>query len=187
MSAEIKCEVANLDGGLVVCATGHRQILGSYPKITTQNYLDEQQWDSGSCKAYKILDSYMTASLRTNNIKLLISGMALGWDTLFAVWAIRNKMPFIASVPFEGQENRWPDSSKNLYWFLLPQAIAIHTLGDSSTVDYRVLMQKRNEWMVDHSQAIYAWFDGSPGGTSNCVKYAQKNGRFVDNLYRFVK
>jgi uncharacterized phage-like protein YoqJ len=39
--------------------------------------------------------------------------------------------------------------------------------------------QKRNEWMVDHAQMVIAVWDGSSGGTANCVKYALKQGKRV--------
>ncbi len=39
--------------------------------------------------------------------------------------------------------------------------------------------QRRNEFMVDASDALAAFFDGSPGGTANCVRYARSVGRRV--------
>jgi uncharacterized phage-like protein YoqJ len=38
-------------------------------------------------------------------------------------------------------------------------------------------MQKRNEWMVDHADAVIAVWDGSPSGTANCIGYARKKRR----------
>jgi uncharacterized phage-like protein YoqJ len=35
-------------------------------------------------------------------------------------------------------------------------------------------MQVRNEWMVDHCNDLLAVWDGSDGGTGNCVRYAQR-------------
>lgn len=35
-------------------------------------------------------------------------------------------------------------------------------------------MQKRNEYMIDHSEAIVAVYDGSKSGTRNCLNYAKK-------------
>ena len=35
-------------------------------------------------------------------------------------------------------------------------------------------MQKRNEYMVDKCDILLAVWDGSAGGTNNCVKYARK-------------
>jgi len=33
-------------------------------------------------------------------------------------------------------------------------------------------MQKRNQFMVDNSRVIIAYWDGSKGGTKNCLDYA---------------
>ena len=44
-------------------------------------------------------------------------------------------------------------------------------------------MQKRNEWMADKATRIVALWDGSPGGTANCIAYASKIGRPIDNLW----
>jgi len=38
-------------------------------------------------------------------------------------------------------------------------------------------MQKRNDWMVDNSDAVIAIWNGAPGGTANTVEYARKSGR----------
>jgi uncharacterized phage-like protein YoqJ len=39
--------------------------------------------------------------------------------------------------------------------------------------------QRRNEFMVDAADVLAAFFDGSPGGTANCVLYASKVGKKV--------
>lgn len=40
-------------------------------------------------------------------------------------------------------------------------------------------MQKRNEWMIDNSDAIIAVWDGTPSGTANTIEYARKQGKPV--------
>jgi uncharacterized phage-like protein YoqJ len=35
-------------------------------------------------------------------------------------------------------------------------------------------MQIRNEWMVDRADQVIAIWDGTSGGTANCVEYATK-------------
>ena len=32
----------------------------------------------------------------------------------------------------------------------------------------------RNEWMVDHSNRVIAYYNGTPGGTRNTIEYAGK-------------
>lgn len=51
-------------------------------------------------------------------------------------------------------------------------------------------MQRRNEWMVDHCTEVVALWDGTPGGTANCLRYANQPAieRPVVNLWpEFVK
>ena len=32
-------------------------------------------------------------------------------------------------------------------------------------------MQVRNEWMADHCDVLLALWNGTPGGTANCLRY----------------
>jgi len=38
------------------------------------------------------------------------------------------------------------------------------------------VFQKRNEWMVDHSNRVIAYYNGAPGGTENTIDYALSKG-----------
>jgi len=40
-------------------------------------------------------------------------------------------------------------------------------------------MQKRNEYMVDNADIVIAVWDGTKGGTCNCVRYAKKLGKDI--------
>jgi uncharacterized phage-like protein YoqJ len=44
------------------------------------------------------------------------------------------------------------------------------------------LMQIRNEWMVDRCDLLIAVWNGTPGGTANCVAYAKKEGCPIDYI-----
>ena len=53
------------------------------------------------------------------------------------------------------------------------------------TGEYHVTkMQIRNERMVDDSDLVLAFYDGSTGGTHNCIRYAQRQHKSVMNVYR---
>ncbi len=102
----------------------------------------------------------------------LITGMALGVDTIFAWVAIDLKVKFTAAVPFAGQERKWPETSQKVYRDLVNNPLC--TIKTVSLGTYSVdKMQIRNEWMVDNCDGLIAVWDGSSGGTFNCVKYAQ--------------
>ena len=63
------------------------------------------------------------------------------------------------------------------------KAIKKYKLKNISEGIYHIAkMQKRNEYMVDKADIVIAVWDGSSGGTGNCVKYAQKVGKSIVKL-----
>lgn len=113
---------------------------------------------------------------------LVISGMAIGWDQALAWGAIQLSIPYVAAVPFTSQASRWPLESQRRYHHLLERAKEVVTV---SSGEYSArAMQARNEWMVDHCDYVLALWDGSSGGTLNCVKYANRVGKTVMNVWR---
>lgn len=111
----------------------------------------------------------------------VISGMALGWDQAVAEAATRLGVPWCAAVPFEGQENRWPDASRAQYQRLLARAGSVVIVSPGGYSARK--MHWRNEWMVDQSDLLCALWDGSDGGTGACVRYAERVGRLWVNLW----
>lgn len=107
----------------------------------------------------------------------IISGMALGTDQIAAIIAYRLNIPFIAAVPFKGQESKWINDSQRIYHSLLKKAseIVIVSPGEYSAAK----LQVRNEWIVEHSDMMLAVHNGSKGGTYNCILYAEKIGRKI--------
>lgn len=129
----------------------------------------------------------------------LIIGMALGIDTLAAKIAVSHNIPFIAAIPFKGQERMWPNKSQNIYFELLQKAqcIRICDLHDPnypdctySWLEYQKLtqtpftadkMDKRNKWVVNNCDKLIAVWDSTSGGTANCVRYANSKGFTIEN------
>lgn len=109
-----------------------------------------------------------------------ISGMALGADQWWAEELVRAGKPWIAAVPFVGQENAWPEASRRHYRDLLDLATETVVVSEGGYAAWK--LQKRNVWMVDHSVELIAVYDGTPGGTRNCVEYAKKVGRIIDYI-----
>lgn len=111
----------------------------------------------------------------------VITGMALGWDQACAVAARDLGIPFVAAIPFNGQEAKWPEESRLRYYNLMLSAsdIVVVSTGGYSAAK----MQMRNEWMVEHCDRVLALWDGSRGGTANCVAYARKAGKPVENCW----
>lgn len=109
-----------------------------------------------------------------------VSGMALGIDQDFVSVCIDLRISFVAAVPFLGQESQWPAESQRLYFALLDRAEKVEYVCEPGYAPWK--MQKRNEWMVDwigEDGRLLAIWDGSQGGTGNCVRYADQLGRKI--------
>jgi uncharacterized phage-like protein YoqJ len=107
-----------------------------------------------------------------------ITGMALGVDQWAAEVCMELGIPFIAAVPFVGQEVIWPKASQEHFHAILKKAAKIHVVCKGGYTPEK--MQTRNEWMVDHSTDLIAVYNGcGTGGTHNCVEYAKKVDRRI--------
>jgi uncharacterized phage-like protein YoqJ len=148
---------------IVICGTGHRPSkLGGF---------------SIPNKIFNYVCKFTEEILLKEKPDKVITGMALGFDVYLAQISYKLSIPFIAAVPFKGQESKWPKESQNLYTKLLGLAdeIVIVSPGEYSAEK----MQIRNEWMVNNSNKVIAAWNGSPGGTGNCVKYARSIGKEI--------
>lgn len=85
------------------------------------------------------------------------------------------------AIPFEKQYMKWNRKDVDFYLNQLNQADKIthvDTLDDYNKSNgnkgeyHPYKMQLRNMYMVDNSDVIIACWDGSKGGTCNCVEYA---------------
>lgn len=110
-----------------------------------------------------------------------IVGMALGWDTDVALACISIGVPFVAAIPFAGQESRWPAHSQRVFHAVLSYAAEVVIVCPGGYEPRK--MQTRNQWMVDRCDIVLALWDGSPGGTGNCVSYAQAKEKRVHNVW----
>ncbi len=146
---------------MIVAGTGHRpDKLGGY-----DHYNPIRSWIREEIKvAFEFLKPTR-----------VISGMALGFDQDLATVCIEMAIPFTAAIPFVGQEDAWPAHSRKYFDWLLERAdeAVIVSPGEYSAFK----MQVRNEWMVNRCDWLVACWDGSNGGTGNCVDYAIKVGR----------
>jgi uncharacterized phage-like protein YoqJ len=112
----------------------------------------------------------------------MISGLALGWDTAWAIAALRHNIPLTVAIPFEGQEKRWPEAAQRRYREIRAAAtkVVVCAFGGYSPE----AMHGRNKWMVDNSQAVAALWNGdSTGGTAHCIRECNRVGRYVENLW----
>ena len=112
---------------------------------------------------------------------LVISGMAQGWDHAVAVAAIKMGIPLKAAVPFLGQEGMWPAEAQRRYNRVLEKAAEVVIVSEGEFSSKKMMI--RNEWMVDRCGKLIALWDGTNGGTSNCVRYARKQNVETDNMW----
>lgn len=148
---------------MIVAFTGHRpDKLGGY-KLPNDTYIRVCQ--------------KIDAALKELKPEKVITGMALGVDQWAASIAHKLGIPFLAAIPFEGQEKAWPEASQKTYRLLrkLADEEVIVSQGGYSADK----MQVRNIWMVDNCTKLIAVWDGTKGGTGNCVEYAKSVNREI--------
>jgi uncharacterized phage-like protein YoqJ len=150
---------------MIICGTGHRpDKLGGYsPEV----------FGKLERTAYSWLHSHMPDTV--------ISGGALGWDQALAAAAMNHGIDYVLALPFPGFEDRWPTASKTFLHSLMYRASKVEFVSQGPYAGYK--MQVRNEWMVDHADKVLALWDGSTGGTFNCVSYAKKKNKPIINLW----
>jgi uncharacterized phage-like protein YoqJ len=154
---------------MIYAATGHRpDKLGGYDLATTGKVID-----------------FAELVLKHHQPSTVISGMALGWDMAIAQAAIRLDIPFHAYIPFQGQELHWPMATRLYYKALLK--LAQHVVVCSEGGFSKQAMQVRNERMVDNCEMLLALWNGSSGGTANCLAYAREIGRpYINYWHQFM-
>jgi uncharacterized phage-like protein YoqJ len=157
----------------VACFTGHRpNKLGGYDKNTEFNQVIIQ----------KIKETILYLKLY-HNITYFISGMALGVDQWAAELIIEEIKPFypeiklIAAIPCKDQYRTWPKESQEKWHQIIKKCDFVHYISKQEYNSY--CMQRRNQWMVDNSKFTIAIWDGSAGGTKNCVEYAKLMDREI--------
>ena len=84
--------------------------------------------------------------------------------------AYGRKIPFWAYIPFEGQDLVWPSATRLYYRALLERAALVKVCSPGGYSPKA--MQVRNECMVKDCDLLIALWNGSAGGTANCLQYA---------------
>lgn len=114
----------------------------------------------------------------------IVSGMALGTDQWAVEVALKLGIKVTALVPCLNQEAVWPREAQLRYRELLER---IERSGGS--VEYVTLtpytpicMHRRNQEIVAQSSEILSVWDGTRGGTRDCIRLAKADGLQVTNL-----
>jgi uncharacterized phage-like protein YoqJ len=151
--------------GRRLCLTGHRPTkLGGYS-------------DEARAALRQLAVDWLTA-LRPVG---LFDGVAQGFDAavIEAAWVLN--IPYVACVPFSGQQSQWPIEARKLYDQYLERAAKVIICSPGGYAPEK--MQIRNERMVDLALSkgidqglLLAMWDRSGGGTRNCLDYASRRG-----------
>jgi len=132
------------------------------------------------------------ASLREQILKaisegffIFISGGALGIDLWAAeeVLEIKKEHPEIKLIfakPFPSQDKIWPPKSKERFKLICQRADLVVDVSKDPYAAWK--MQVRNVWMCDHSSLVIAVWDGTQGGTGNCVQYAEGKKKVIRRI-----
>ena len=168
----------------VCCVTGHRP--NGFPWNYSDYACDSHQEYLGA------MACYVHWFIHKHGYNYFICGGALGVDTDFAeiVIGLRdnvfNDIQLEIAVPCKGQESKWSPKDKSKYAELLQKADKVTYVLDTYAPD---CMQKRNKYMVDNSDVVFAFWNESKnsGGTYNTIEYAKKHNKqlelFVLNKY----
>lgn len=153
---------------MIICVTGHR------PNKLYGYDIYNEQWTK--------LKEILKKLLIENNCDEAITGMALGVDTIFALAVLELKeegydIKLHCAIPCINHSCKWIKESIDLYNDILEKADVVKIVSNEEYKPW--LMQKRNEYMVDLADKVIAVWDGSKGGTGNCVNYAMKRGKEI--------
>ena len=151
-----------------ICVTGHRPNKLYGYDITNSKYI-------------KLKDKFKELLIQ-NSCTEAITGMALGADMMFAIAVLELKkqgydIKLHCAIPCRNHICKWTKTYQELYNYILNKADIVKLVTNEDYKPY--LMQKRNEYMVDLADKVIAVWDGSKGGTYNCVKYAEKKDKEI--------
>ena len=102
----------------------------------------------------------------------LVQGMASGVDLWSAQIARQLGILYECAKPWAGHKPRKDD--QKLYDEVLHFADKITNVNEAEDYPGPWVYQNRNKYMVQQADVVLAVWDGTPGGTANCVQYAVK-------------
>lgn len=120
----------------------------------------------------------------------VITGGAIGIDQIAANAALcckyyggdyEEQVHVVIAEPFKFFWQKWPPQTVEDYFDLRHRVDDFFQVCEPGYAPWK--MQKRNEYMVDNCDELWAYWDGSDGGTKNCIDYAKKKGVKIRNLY----
>lgn len=143
----------------------------------------------GSNPAYTEFENRLITAvleLAKEGCRTFYSGMAMGFDIIAAECVLLaaelndfRDVKLVCALPFKEQAASFPPPWKSRYDEILSRADEIILISDKY---YRNCYFDRNRFLVDNSDCVLTWYDGSAGGTKNTLGYAKSIGRKIINL-----
>ena len=114
-----------------------------------------------------------------------LSGGAVGFDTLAAREVIRFRMThpdvrLIMVLPCVTQDERWSESQKNSYSYILSNADEIVYVSEEYSPD---CMRKRNLVLAQRADIMVSYVSRVKSGSAQTESMAKRLGKRVYNLY----
>lgn len=172
---------------LHVALTRHRPSkLGGY-NLNTEAYT----------KLKEDLKQYLRFQLKTNDVVVGHTGMALGADTIWGLALLETKQQFPsrikihAEIPFMEQPNAWYNNVDKNRWNQIREAADAESIYESNFAQLMAekgnkiagkILNDRNIGMVDHADILLAIHDGSKSGTKNAIDYARSKNKPIVNI-----
>ena len=151
----------------------------------TGNRPQKFPWKYGEGKEHKKYLIEMTRQVNeliVSGYTYFISGSAIGVDMDFAEAVLQAKkqhkdIVLEIAVPCRNQDLKWSRDDKRRYAEILKSADIVNILSENYTA---ICMQKRNEYMVNKSDLVLAFWNGEEsGGTWNTICYAERSGKQI--------
>lgn len=127
---------------------------------------------------YKDVVSHLESIHRDHPNASWIVGGAVGLDSHAAEFAMSHGIKFSLILPFPSpvMTKFWSPAQRDVLARSVKQCSHLSVLAPAYD---KAGYQARNVRMVDMSDMLVAFFDGSPGGTANCVRYAQSVNKSI--------
>ena len=125
-----------------------------------------------------------------NGFTTFITCMAPGVDIWAAEIVLEKRkhntsLYLICAMPHPGFEKRKSKYEEDRCQNIIDNADYTQTICDRY---FRACYQRRNEFMVDHSNLVIAVWNGEKSGTKNTIDYAKRKGVKLINIYeQFIK
>ncbi|MBE6211888.1 MAG: DUF1273 domain-containing protein [Rikenellaceae bacterium] len=153
----------------------------AYKRETTACFTGHRTYDGSRNEELKAA----VRELYVRGYRTFLCGMAMGFDLAAAECALslRNELKglrIVSVVPFGDMQRKFSIEQQALYNHIITEADEVITLATNYSANVYAL---RNNYLVDNSSAVIAYFTGAKGGTAYTVRRAVKSLSLIVNIY----